>query len=256
MAIQKTKDLKVKSILVSQPKPESDKSPYLELAKKWNIKVDFHPFINVEGIAARDFRKDRVNILDFTAVIITSRNAIHHFFRMCSEMRILVPETMKYFCMSEATAFYLQKYVQYRKRKIFHGKQKFSDLIEIIKKHKQERFIVPCSDIHKLEIPKLLDENKINYKKAVIYRTIATDLTAIDIKSYDMVVFFSPAGVKSMLDNFPDFKQNAIRIAAFGPTTMKAIIDAGLRLDIEAPQPQSPSMTMAIESYLQKVNKK
>jgi uroporphyrinogen-III synthase len=247
--------MKVKSILVSQPKPETEKSPYFDLAKKYNVKVDFRPFIQVEGIDARDFRKHRINILDHSAVVFTSRNAVDHFFRICNEMRTSVPDTMKYFCVSESTAYYLQKYVVYRKRKVFFGKQSIHDLIDVMKKHKKEKFLLPCSDIHKQEIPESLEENEIAFTKAVIYKTVGSDLSDLENIKYDMLVFFSPAGVKSLLKNFPRFKQTTTRIAAFGPTTAKAITDAGLRLDIQAPIPQAPSMTMAIEQYLRKVNR-
>lgn len=247
--------MKVKSILVSQPKPETEKSPYFDLAKKCNVKIDFRPFIHVEGVPAADFRKDRINIAEHTAIILTSRNAVDHFFRICTEMRVAVPETMKYFCISESTAYYLQKYVVYRKRKIFHGKQTFADLIDIIKKHKDEKFLLPCSDIHKEEVPDILDEHDIQYTKAVIYRTVCSDLSDLANVNYDVLVFFSPSGIKSLFQNFPDFKQNKTRIAAFGPTTAKAVEEAGLKLDIQAPLPNAPSMTMALEQYITKVNK-
>jgi len=246
---------RVKTILVSQPKPESDKSPYFDLAKKCSVKIDFRPFIHVEGISARDFRKDKINILDHTAVILTSRNGVDNFFRLCEEMRIVVPDTLKYFCISEAIAFYLQKYVQYRKRKIFVGKQKFIDLMDLIKKNKGEKFLLLCSDIHKDEIPEILDENKIDYTKAVIYKTVCSDLSDLSDVKYDMLVFFSPSGIKSLFQNFPDFKQNNTRIATFGSTTAAAAIEAGLILDIGAPMPNAPSMTMAIENYIKEANK-
>jgi len=246
--------LKVKSILISQPRPTTEKSPYFDLAKKHNIKIDFRSFIHVEGIDAKDFRKDRVNLAEHTAVIFTSRNAVDHFFRICDEMRHAVPDTMKYFCMSEAIAFYLQNYIVYRKRKIFVGKLRFEDLIELIKKHKEEKFLVPSSDIQKSEIPELLDANKINYSKAVLYKTVCSDISDLKDIKYDMLVFFSPSEIESLYKNFPDFAQDATRIAAFGPTTAKAVKDAGLRLDINAPMPNAPSMSMAIEQYLKKVN--
>lgn len=247
--------LKVKSILVSQPKPEGDKSPYFDLAKKYGIKIDFRPFIHVEGVAAKDFRQDRVNIPDHTAVILTSRMAVDHFFRICQEMRITVPDTMKYFCISESTAYYLQKYVVYRKRKIFHGKQTFADLADVIKKHKTEKFLLPVSDVHKEEIADMLDEMKIQYTKAVLYRTVCSDLSDLANVNYDVLVFFSPSGIKSLYQNFPNFKQNKTRIAAFGPTTAKAVLEAGLKLDIQAPTPKAPSMTMALENYIKDANK-
>ncbi|NOX48352.1 MAG: uroporphyrinogen-III synthase, partial [Chlorobi bacterium] len=179
-----------------------------------------------------------------------------HFFRISKEMRVEIPDTMKYFCISEATAFYLQKHVQYRKRKIFSGKQNFKDLLEIIQKHKNEKFLLPCSDIHKLSLVKLLDDNKINYSKAIIYKTVASDLSDVDIEDYDLLVFFSPAGVKSLFKNFEEYKQNHTLIGAFGPTTSKAVKEAGLKINIPAPTKTALSMTMAIEEYLQEANKR
>lgn len=249
--------MKQLNILVSQPQPaDLDKSPYGDLAKKFNVNIDFFKFIKVEGVPAKDFRQSRINLLDHTAVIFTSRNAVDHYFRIANELRIEVPQTMKYFCISEATAFYLQKYVQYRKRKIFHGRQNFIELAEIIKKHREEKYLLPCSDIHKASLSELLDENDINYTKAIIYKTLASDLSHLEIGQYDMLVFFSPAGVESLFKNFPEFKQNSTVIGAFGPTTSQAIKDAGLTLNITAPTKTAPSMTMAIEEYLQKNNKK
>ncbi len=227
-----------------------EKSPYSELADKYGVDIDFRKFIKVEGVPAKDFRKDKISIPDHTAVILTSRQAVDHFFRICKEMRIEVSDTMKYFCMSESTAYYLQKYVQYRKRKIFHGKQSFAHLMEIIKKHKGEKFLLPCSDIHKQNFTDHLEKEKIDFNKAVIYRTLASDLSDVDIKSYDLLVFFSPSGVKSLFKNFPDFEQDDALIGAFGPATVKAIEDSGLNLNIKAPTKKSPSMTMAIEEFL------
>ena len=244
--------LRVKTILVTQPKPETDKSPYFDLAKKFNLKIDFRPFIHLEPIPAAEFRKFRINILDYSAVILTSRNAADHFFRLAGEMRVNVPESMKYFCISESTAFYLQKYVLYRKRKIFYGKQTILDLIDVLKKHKNEKFLLPCTDIHKQEIPETLEEHDIEFKKAVIYKTVASDLSDLADVNYDVLVFFSPSGIKSMMKNFPKFKQNETRIAAFGPTTAQAVTEAKLRLDIQAPVPGAPSMTMALEQYIKK----
>lgn len=256
MASAKNTDLKVKSILVTQPKPETDKSPYADLQKKYNLKIDFREFIHVEGVAAQDFRQQRVNIAEHTAVILTSRNAVDHFFRICQEMRVTVPDTLKYFCISESTAFYLQKYVQYRKRRIFHGKATINELIDIIRKHKEDKFLYPCTDVHKEDIPEILDKYKIQYSKAVIYRTVCSDLSDLADVFYDVLVFFSPSGITSLFKNFPKFKQNKTRIAAFGPATAKAIEDAGLRLDIHAPKPGTPSMTMALEEYIKQANKK
>jgi len=249
--------LKIKNILVSQPKPlDLEKSPYGDLAQKYKLNIEFFKFIKIEGIPAKDFRKDRVNIADHTAVILTSRSAVDHFFRIAKELRIEVSDTMKYFCISESTAFYLQKYVQYRKRKIFHGKQNFADLIDIIRKHKGEKFLLPCSDIHKVSMSELLDSNEIDYTKAVIYKTVASNLSKLEIEKYDMLIFFSPSGIASLFKNFPDYQQNGVIIAAFGPTTSSAIVNAGLRLDLSAPTKTSPSMTMAIEEYILNESKK
>ena len=243
---------KVKSILISQPKPASDKSPYFDLAEKYKVKIDFRPFIHVEGVPAKEFRQQRVNILEHSAVILTSRNAVDHFFRMCEETRVNVPESLKYFCLSESTAYYLQKYVVYRKRKIFHGKQKFEDLIDVIRKHKNEKFLLPCSDIHKRNITDLLEKYNIKFTKSVFYRTVCSVLSDLANVNYDMLVFFSPSGIESLLKNFPDFKQNKTRIAAFGATTAKAVKEAGLNLNVHAPAPGLPSMSMAIENYIKK----
>lgn len=244
--------MKVKSILVSQPEPSTAKSPYFELAEKNNLKIDFRPFIQVEGVPAKEFRQTRIQILEHTAVIFTSRTAIDHFFRVAQELRITVPDSMKYFCISESTAFYLQKYIVYRKRKIFYANGKFADLINVMKKHKDEKFLVPLSDIHKQEIPLLLDQEKYNYTKAILYRTVSADLSDLADIKYDVLVFFSPSGIKSLYQNFPDFEQNSTRIACFGPTTAQAVQEAGLRLDIQAPTAQAPSMTMALEQYIKK----
>ncbi|QIA09850.1 uroporphyrinogen-III synthase [Draconibacterium halophilum] len=247
--------MKVKSILVSQPEPKTAKSPYFELAEKNGLKIDFRPFIQVEGVPAKEFRQTRTQILEHTAVIFTSRTAIDHFFRIAQELRITVPDSMKYFCISEATAFYLQKYIVYRKRKIFYADGKFTDLVNVMKKHKDEKFLVPLSDIHKQEIPDLLDKGDYTYTKAILYRTVGADLSDLADIKYDVLVFFSPSGIKSLFQNFPDFEQNSTRIACFGPSTAKAVEEAGLRLDIQAPTAQAPSMTMALEQYIKKNNK-
>lgn len=231
-------------------------SPYFELAEKSNVKIDFRPFIQVESIESKDFRRQKINILDHTAVVFTSRTAIDHFFKICEETRITVPDTMKYFCISEATAFYLQKYIVYRKRKIFHSTGKFGDLVDIMKKHKEEKYLVPISDLQKQEFPDLLNKLKIKYTRAIFYRTVNSDLSDLKEIDYDMLVFFSPSGIDSLFQNFPDFKQNDIVIASFGSATAKAVTEAGLRLDIEAPMPQAPSMTAALELYIKQHNKK
>ena len=249
--------MKIKNILVSQPEPaDIEKSPYGELAKNHNLNINFSKFIKVEGVSSKEFRQNRIQLLDFTAIIFTSRNAVDHFFRLAKDLRAEIPDSMKYFCISESTAFYLQKYVQYRKRKIFHGKQSFEQLMELIKKHRDEKYLLPCSDIHKASIAKQLEDNDINFRKAVFYKTLASDLSHLEIGGYDMLIFFSPSGVKSLFKNFPEFKQNSTLIAAFGPTTSKAVKEAGLNLDIAAPTKTAPSMTMAIEQYIEKMNKK
>ncbi|MDE5423512.1 uroporphyrinogen-III synthase [Ancylomarina sp. DW003] len=247
--------MKIKTILVSQPKPQTEKSPYFDLAEKYNLKIDFRPFIQVEGISAKEFRQERINILDHTAVIFTSRTAIDHFFRIAEEMRVTIPDDMKYFCISESTAFYLQKYIVYRKRKIFFGVRVFEDLIDTIVKHKKEKFLLPLSDIHKQSIPALLNKSKIKYTKAILYKTVSSDLSDLADVNYDILAFYSPSGIKSLMQNFPEFSQDGTVIAAFGPSTSKAVKDADLRLDIQAPMPQAPSMTMALDQYIKAYNK-
>ncbi|PKR81891.1 uroporphyrinogen-III synthase [Brumimicrobium salinarum] len=247
--------MSIRTILVSQPEPENNKNPYLSLAENYDLQVDFRPFIHVEGVDKAEFRDQKVNYAEHTAVILTSKTAADHYFRMAEECRFEVPTSMKYFCISEAVAFYLQKYVTYRKRKIFFGKQTIIDLMDSIKKHKKETFLLPCSDILRDSIPKALDKEKINYKKVVLYRTVASDLSDLESVQYDVLVFFSPSGIESLLKNFPDFKQNNTLIAAFGPTTAKAIVDNNLRLDIHAPQPKIPSMSMAIEQHIKSQKK-
>jgi uroporphyrinogen-III synthase len=247
--------LKIKKILVSQPEPENEKSPYFELARKNNLKIDFRPFIHVEGASVKEFRQSRIDVLDHSAVIFTSKTAIDHFFRISEEMRLTIPDSMKYFCVSESIAFYLQKYIVYRKRKIFYGHNNFVGLLDLILKHKDEKFFVPLSDQHKPEIPSLLNKHKISFSIAILYKTVCSDLSDLSNVNYDVLVFFSPSGIKSLLQNFPDFKQNNTKIAAFGPTTTRAVSDAGLRLDIEAPNAKAPSMTMALEQYIKEYNK-
>ncbi|HET7819156.1 MAG TPA: uroporphyrinogen-III synthase [Bacteroidia bacterium] len=242
--------MKIKSILVTQPKPESDKSPYLDLSKKYNLKIDFIPFFHMEGISAKEFRQERINLSDYTAVILTSRHSIDHYFRLCQEMRFEVPETMKYFCASEAVAFYIQKHTQFRKRKIFYGQHNIHDLTPYLRKHKEEKFLLPHSNTHNKEIDDLLDKEKISYTKALFYRAVPTDLSHIKDLNYDALVIFSPADIKSLRKNFPKFKQRDIKIAAFGSATAKAVAGAGLHLDIHAPTPEAPSMTAALENHI------
>lgn len=246
---------KVKSILVTLPKPETDKSPYFDLAKKYNLKIDFRSFIHVEKVPAKDFRKEKINLGDFTAVIFTSKNAVDHFFRICEEMRFEVPAEMKYFCISENIALYLQKYIQYRKRKIFFGKQSAADLSEVLKKHASEKFLYPCSDVAAEETQKFLQENGYDFKTAVLFRTVCSDLSDLAEVFYDVIAFFSPSSINSLFINFPDFEQNNTRIAAFGLSTSKAVLDHDLVLDIPAPTANAPSMTMAIEQYIKQTEK-
>ncbi len=247
--------MKIRKILVSQPEPSNPKSPYFELARKYNLKIDFKPFIQVEGVSSKDFRQQKINILDFSAVIFTSKTGIDHFFRICNELRAVVPDNMKYFCITENVAFYLQKYIVYRKRKIFHGKAKFQDLIDIIAKHREDNFFVPLSEPHNAEIPDILDKNGIKYTIGTLYKTISTDFSNIKDFDYDILVFYSPSGIKSLKENFPDFNQGDVKIAAFGPTTASAVVNEGLRLDIDAPNPKAPSMTMALDDFLKEHNR-
>ena len=246
----------IKTILVSQPKPENARSPYFDLAEKHNLTIDFRPFIKVEGISTKEFRNQRVDLSEFTGVLLTSKVAADHFFRIAEATRHEVPDTMKYFCISEAVALYLQKYVAYRKRKIFFGKQTIHDLVDVLKKHKSEKLLLPCTDILRDVIPNTLDRNDIQYKKSVLYKTVAADLSDLENVFYDILVFFSPGGIESLLKNFPDFKQNKTLIAAFGATTTTAAIKNGLKPNIHAPHPKAPSMVGAIELYIKEAQKK
>lgn len=244
---------KVASILVSQSRPDEN-SPYFELAKKYDIKVDFRPFIQVDGVSFKEFRKQKINILSHTAIIFTSRNAIDHFFRICEEARIEMPAGMKYFCISEQTANYLQKYILVRKRKVFNGTKTASELIDLIRKHKNEKFLYPCSDVRKNDIPEFAETEDLHFSEAVMYQTASADLSDLEEVFYDIIAFFSPSGIKSLFDNFPDFKQNKTRIAAFGTTTAQAVEEAGMLVDILAPMPNAPSMNGALELYIKKAN--
>lgn len=245
---------KVGSILVSQPEPADKNSPYFKLAEKYNLKIDFRPFIEIDPVDIKEFRKQKIDILGHSAVIFTSRNAVDHFFRLAAESKVEIPSDMKYFCISEQTAYYLQKYIVIRKRKIFTGKRTAQDLLDVLKKHPKEKYIFPCSNIRKDDIPDFLNENGFDYSEAIIYKTVASDLSDLANVNYDIIAFFSPSGINSLFINFPEFKQNKTRIAAFGPTTSKAVKDANLILDIEAPLPNAPSMTGAIEMYVRKAN--
>ena len=247
--------MKVKTILVSQPAPKVTQSPYHDLMNKQKVKIDFRSFIHVEGESARDVRSQKIDFLSFSAVIFTSRNAVDNYFRLAEEMRITIPDSMNYFCLSEAVAFYLQKYVVYRKRKIYVGTRTLEDLLPLIKKHKTEKFILPCSDKVKPAILEKLDGSGIEWEKAVLFKTVISDLSDLKGVLYDVLVFFSPSGIKSLFKNFPEFKQNSTRIAVFGNSTVKAAEDAGLKIDITAPTKENPSMTMALEKYIKEVNK-
>ena len=247
--------MKVKTILVSQPEPKIENSPYFDLQERQKVKVDFRPFIHVEGVDAKDIRQQKIDLSKFTAIILTSRNSVDHFFRVADEMRFKVPDSLKYFCQSEAVAYYLQKYVVYRKRKIYVGKRNFEDLSPLIKKYKDETFLLPTTDKVKPNIPNTLDSIGINWKQATFYKTVISDLSDLANVYYDILVFFSPSGIESLFQNFPDFQQNETRIAVFGNTTVKAVEEKGLRVDISAPTPETPSMTMALKKYIDQVNK-
>ncbi|MCR5180030.1 MAG: uroporphyrinogen-III synthase [Bacteroidaceae bacterium] len=247
----------IKKILVSQPRPSSEKSPYFDIAERHNVEIVFRPFIKVEGLSAREFRQQKISLSEFTAIVFTSRHAIDHFFALAKELRFAVPDDMKYFCITEQVALYIQKYVQYRKRKIFYGSTgKFADLVPTMVKHKTENFFIPQSDVHNTDIAKILDEKKLKHKEGVMYRTVPNNFVGNEPFDYDMLVFFSPSGVQSLLQTFPDFTQGDMAIATFGPTTAKAIRTAGLRLDLEAPTAKYPSITGALNAYIEEVNNK
>jgi len=248
--------MKVKTILVSQPEPKIENSPYFDLVDRQKVKIDFRPFIHVEGVSSKEVRTQKVDLSNYTAIILTSRNSVDHFFRIAEDLRFKVPDSMKYFCQSEAVAYYLQKYVVYRKRKIYVGKRTFTELSPLIKKYKTESFLLPTSDKLKDEVPTVLNDLGVSWKQATFYKTVVSDLSDLRDVYYDILVFFSPSGIKSLLENFPDFKQNETRIAVFGNTTVKAAADNGLRVDIQAPTPETPSMSMALEKYIKEVNGK
>ena len=245
----------VKKILISQPKPTSANSPYFDIAKRYNVEIVFRPFIKVETLTPKEFRAQKISILEHTAIIFTSRHSIDNFFQLAKEMRIPIPEDMKYFCITETVAQYIQKYVQYRKRKVFFGTTgKIDDLLPTILKHKNERYLIPQSDVHNKEFSDLLDSKGIMHSDAVMYRTVSNDFSKDEPFDYDMLIFFSPSGVKALMKNFPDFRQGDIVIGTLGPATAKAVRDAGLRLDIEAPSAQYPSISSAIDDHLRKAN--
>ena len=243
----------VKKILVSQPRPTSEKSPYFDIAREYNVELVFRPFIKVEGLTAKEFRQQKVNILNYTAVVFTSRHAIDNFFNLAKEMRVTIPETMKYFCVTETIALYIQKYVQYRKRKVFFGNTgKIDDVVPLMVKHKTEKYLVPMSDIHSNSLTEMLDSKKLIHKECVMYRTVSDDFTPEEVEKfdYDMLIFFSPAGLNALTKNFPDFEQGDIKIGAFGPATAKEVANRGLRLDLKAPTPEFTSMTGALRDFL------
>lgn len=247
--------MKIKKILVSQPRPAGDKSPYFDISKKYDIEMVFRPFIKTEGLTAKEFRQSKISLADYGGVILTSRAAVDNFFRLCEEMRITIPVTMKYFCTSETVANYLQKYIVYRKRKIFASKTgKLADLVPSMVKHKTEKFLFAVSDVNNGADSTLLAENKLNCTPAVMYRTVSNDFTPEESFDYDMLIFFSPQGIDSLLKNFPNLEQGNLQIAAFGAATAKSVKDAGLRLDLEAPSPEAPSMTAALDLYLSRHN--
>lgn len=240
----------IKKILVSQPRPTSEKSPYFDIASRHGVEIVFRPFIKVEGLSAKEFRQQKISILDYTAIIFTARTAVDHFFRLCEEMRISIPDTMKYFCTSESIALYLSKYIQFRKRKIFFATTgRFADLMPLLLKHLKEKYLFIISDAQKEDLS-MLESSKVNYTEAVMYRTVSNDFTPDEPFDYDMLVFFSPNGITSLTKNFPNFEQGDIRIASYGPTTAKAVREAGLRLDVEAPTPTETSMPAALDRYL------
>ena len=244
---------KVKTILISQPEPNSENSPYTRLKEKHNLTIDFRPFIHVEGVEAKEVRQQKIDFNDFDSVILTSRNSVDHYFRLAEEMRFKVPDSTKYFCQSEAVAYYLQKYVIYRKRKIYVGERSVMDLEATFKKFKDDRYLLPSSDILKPVIPNFLDRLELNWKRAQLYKTVVSDLSDLRDVYYDILVFFSPSGIESLFKNFPDFEQNNTRIAVYGNTTVKAADEAKLRIDIKAPTEDTPSMTMAIEKYIKEL---
>ena len=248
--------MKVKTILVSQPEPKAENSPYFDLQQQQKVKIDFRPFIHVEDVSTKEIRLQKVDFSKFTAIILTSRNAVDHFFRVAEKMRFKVPDSMKYFCQSEAVAYYLQKYVVYRKRKIYVGKRTFPELITLISKYKDESFLLPSSDKLKPSVPLALDELGVRWKQAVFYKTVISDLSDLADVYYDILVFFSPSGIESLFSNFPDFQQNNTRIAVYGNSTVKAAKEAGLRIDISVPAPKIPSMSKALDIYIEKANKK
>jgi uroporphyrinogen-III synthase len=250
------KELKVSSILITQPRPDTEKSPYYDLAKKYEVKLDFHAFIRVEGLSGKDFRKQRIDIAEYTAIIFTSRYAVDHFFRICDELKFKVSQDMKYFCITEAVALYLQKFILYRKRKVFFSADGSTPgLCDVIGKHKNEKYILPVTDSAKNDIAQYLIKHNIKYTEGTLYRMVSNDIAPVMEMNYDMIVFFSPFSVQTLFDHNPDFKQNGTVIGAFGPTTAKAVEDSGLRLDVKAPAANAPSMVSALDIFLATIKK-
>ena len=248
-------ELKVKSILITQPEPAEGKSPYADLIEKYKVNVTFRAFVKVEPVSAKEFRREKINILDYSAIILTSRTAIEHLFRLCAEVRVELPADMKYFCISEAVALYLQKFITYRKRKVFYPKGREHELLDILLKHNTENYLIPSSNIAHSELLEFLKKHNIKFHQSMIYRTISDDLSDLTHVNFDIIAFFSPSSIKSLFDNFPNFKQNNTRIAAFGANSAQALLDSGLIINIEAPTAQAPSMKMALEDYIKKANK-
>lgn len=245
--------IKVRTILITQPKPDSEKSPYYDLERKYEVKLDFQPFIRIEGVPAKEFRKQKVDIPSFSAVVFTSRHAIDHFFRICEEMRITISQETKYFCITEAVALYLQKFILYRKRKVFYGADGTNkSLFDVINKHKSnERFLYPCSENIDNDITGWLRNHNCEFATPILYKTVSNDIKElVSNGNYDVICFFTPSGVKSLIENLPKFKQNGTYIGAFGANTFKAVEEAGLKLQIKAPEPQTPSMVAALDKFL------
>jgi uroporphyrinogen-III synthase len=247
--------MKIRNVLISQPRPESEKSPYFDIARNYKVNLEFKQFIKVEGLSAIEFRKQRIDLSQYSCIILNSRNAVDHYFRIANELRFTVPEKNKYFCLTEAVALYLQKYIVYRKRKIFFAQQSIEELAEPIRKNKEEKFLFPCSDKHSDKITEFLDQNKINYTKGIFYKTVSNDMSSVKIKDFDLILFFSPHGVQSLFDNFPDYQQGEQKIGVFGVITYQAALAKGLRVDLVAPMPHAPSMTMALEWFIRETNK-
>lgn len=245
----------IKKILVSQPKPTTAKSPYFDIEQKFGVEIVFRPFIRVEALKPAEFRQQRVNILDYSAIVFTSRHAIDHFFQLCKEMRVAIPDDMKYFCITETVSHYIQKYVQYRKRKVFFGRTgKIDDMIPPMMKHKTERYLVPQSDVHTDDFANLLDTKKLTHREVVMFRTVSNDFAQDEAFDYDMLIFFSPSGITSLYKNFPNFKQGNVAIGTFGPTTARMAKEAGLTVNLEAPSAKYPSITAALHDYVRQTN--